>query len=119
LALGAHEAAGHLVDRHHFLDRQAGVDRLEDALVIVGVEPVIGLHPDDVRAEAPRFAHQGTGLDAERLGRIAGGDRHGGFRRCLHDDHRLAAQGRGLLLLARREEGVEIEEQPLRRVVGC
>ena len=30
----------------------------------------------------------------------------------------LAAQGRVLLLLARRKEGVEIEEQPLDGVVG-
>ena len=31
----------------------------------------------------------------------------------LHDDDGLAAQGRGLLLLARRKKRIEIEEQPL------
>jgi hypothetical protein len=50
LALGSHQPAGHLVDRHDLLDRQAGVDGFENALVILGVEPVIGLHRDDGRA---------------------------------------------------------------------
>ena len=113
LAFGAHKPACHFVDRHDLLDRQAGIDRLENPLVILGIELVIGLHRDDLGAQAPRFAHQSAGLDAVGLGRVAGGDRDGGFRRCLHDNDRLAAQGRGLLLLARREEGVEIEEQPL------
>jgi hypothetical protein len=40
LALGAHEPACHFIDRHDLFDRLAGVDRLEDALVIVGVELV-------------------------------------------------------------------------------
>jgi hypothetical protein len=55
---------------------------------------------------------------AERFGRVAGGDGDGGIRRRLHDDDRLAAQGRIFLLFARRKEGVEIEEQPLDGVVG-
>jgi hypothetical protein len=118
LTFGAHQLAGHLVDRAHLLDRKAGVDRLQDALVILAVEPVIGLHRDHVRAQLARIAHQGAGLDAERLGRVAGGNRHGALRQRLNDDDGLAAQGRGLLLLARREESVEIEEQPLHRVVG-
>jgi hypothetical protein len=42
-----------------------------------------------------RIAHQGAGLDAERLGRVGGGDRHGALRQRLHDDDRLAAQGPG------------------------
>jgi hypothetical protein len=70
------------------------------------------------RAQPPRFAHKRSGLDAECLGRVAGGDRHRGIRERLHDDHGLAAQGRGFLLLARRKESVEIEEQPLHRVFG-
>jgi hypothetical protein len=81
--------------------------------VILAVEPVIGLHRYDGRAQLARVAHQGPCLDAERLGRVAGGDRHGALRQRLHDDDGLAAQGRVFLLLARREEGVEIEEQPL------
>jgi hypothetical protein len=60
-----------------FSNRQASVDRLQNALVIVGVEPVIGLHRDDGRAQAPRIPNQGAGLDAERLGRVAGGDGDG------------------------------------------
>jgi hypothetical protein len=44
---------------------------------------------------------------------VAGGDRDGRIRERLYYDHGLAAQGRGLLLLARRKEGVEIKEQPL------
>jgi hypothetical protein len=47
LALGAHQATRHLVDRADFLDRQAGVDGLEDALMIVDIEPVIGPDRDD------------------------------------------------------------------------
>jgi len=62
--------------------------------VIIGVEPVIGLHRDDIGAEAPRILHQRAGLDAKSLGCVAGGDRAGGIRRRLHDDDRLAAQGR-------------------------
>ena len=50
LALGSHQAAGHFVDRHDLLDRQAGVDRLQDAFVILAIEPVIGLHRDDIGA---------------------------------------------------------------------
>jgi hypothetical protein len=51
--------------------------------------------------------------------RTPGGDRDGGIRHGLHDDDGLPAQGRVFLLLARRKEGVEIEEQPLHRVFGC
>jgi hypothetical protein len=91
LPLGAHQAAGHFVDRAHLLDRQAGVDGLQDAFVILGVEPVPRLHRNHGRTQVPRLAHQGAGLDAERLGRIAGGDRDRGIRRRLHDDDRLAA----------------------------
>jgi hypothetical protein len=118
LPFGAHQLAGHFVDRANLLDRLAGVDRLEDALVILGVEPMISLHRDHGRAQLARLAHQGAGLDAEGLGRIAGGDCDGALRQRLHDDHGLAAQGRGLLLLARRKESVKIEEQPLHRIFG-
>jgi hypothetical protein len=80
LAFGAHEPAGHLVDRHDLLDRQAGIDSLQNAVVVIGVEAVIGLHRNDRGAKPPRFAHQGAGLDAESLGRVARGDRAGGVR---------------------------------------
>jgi hypothetical protein len=118
LPLGAHQAASHFVDRADFLDRQAGVDRLEDPLVIVGIEAVIGLHRDHGRAQPPRVLHERAGLDAVGLGRVAGGDRHGGIRRRLHDDDGLAAQRRVFLLFARRKKGVEIEKQPLDRIFG-
>jgi hypothetical protein len=110
--------AGHFVDRAHLLDRQAGVDGFEDALVIIGVEAVIGLHGDEVCAQAPCLAQDGSGLDAEGLGRIAGGDHHGAVRQRLHHDDGLAAQAWMFLLLARCKEGVEIEKQPLHRVIG-
>src|SRR6516225_2417513 len=67
---------------------------------------MIGLHRHNSGAQLPRIAHQGARLDAERLGRVAGGDRHGGIRHGLHDDDGLSAQGRVFLLLARRKEGV-------------
>jgi hypothetical protein len=81
----AHQLAGHFIDRAHLLDRQAGVDRFQNSFVILGVEPMIGLHRDHGQAQAPRLAHQGAGLDAERLGRVAGGDRHRGIGQRLHD----------------------------------
>jgi hypothetical protein len=39
---------------------------------------VIGLHRDHVGAQPPRLAYQSAGLDAEALGRMAGGDSDGG-----------------------------------------
>jgi hypothetical protein len=117
--LVAHQAAGHFVDRQDFLDPQAGVDRLQDPLVILAVEPVIGLNRDDGGAQPTGISHQGAGLDAESRGRVARGDRDGGFGGRLRDDNRLAGQGRGLLLLARRKEGVEVEKQPFHRVLGA
>jgi hypothetical protein len=67
LPLGAHQPARHLVDRADLLDRQASIDRLQDAFVIVGVEPVVGLDRDDGRAQPPRLPHERSGLDAEPL----------------------------------------------------
>jgi hypothetical protein len=113
LALGSHQPAGHLVDGTHLLDRQAGVDGRENSLVIVGIEPVIRLHRDHLRAHTPRLAHDRASLGAEGLGGVAGGNGDDAIRECLDDDDGLAAQGRDLLLLARREERIEIEEQPL------
>jgi hypothetical protein len=82
------------------------------------VDPVPGLHRGHGGAQPARIPHKGAGFDAERLGRVAGGDRHGAIRQRLHDDDRLAAQRRVFLLFARRKEGVEIEEQPLNRIFG-
>ena len=51
---------------------------------------------------------------------LAKGDRgwDGSLVAALIHDLGPAVQGRILLLLARREEGVEIEEQPLPRIFG-
>ena len=67
-------------------------------------------HRHDVRTQPPRLSHERAGLDAEGLGRVAGGDRDGALGRRLHNDDGPSAQGRFFLLLARREEGIEIEE---------
>jgi hypothetical protein len=72
---------------------------------------MIGLNRNHIWAEAPRLAHERAGLDTEGLGGVAGGNGDSAIRQRLHDDDRLAAQGRGLLLLARRKEGVEVEER--------
>jgi hypothetical protein len=80
---------------------------------------VPGLYRDHGGANPLRLAHERAGGDAEALGLVAGGDRASRAGQRLHDDDRLAAQGRIVLLFARREEGVEIEEQPLDGVVGC
>jgi hypothetical protein len=45
------------------------------------------------------------------LGGVAGGNRAGGVRKCLHDDDGLATQGGIFLPFARCKEGVEIEEK--------
>jgi hypothetical protein len=118
LPLIAHQPAGDLVDRHHLLDRHAGVDRRQHPLVILGVEPVPRLHRDHSGTNLLRLVHERAGRDAEALGLVAGGDRAGRAGQRLHDDDRLPAQGRVILLLARREEGVEVEEQPLDGVGG-
>jgi hypothetical protein len=57
--------------------------------VIVGVDPMPGLHRDDLGAQPPRGAHQGACLDAERLGGVARSDRAGGSRQRLHNDYVL------------------------------
>jgi hypothetical protein len=119
LPLGAHEPAGHLIDRHDLLDRQAGIDGPQNSVVIVGIETVIGLHGNDRGAKPPRIPHERAGLDAEGLGRVARGNGTGGVRKRLHDDDGLAAQRGIFLLFARRKEGVEIEEQRLDVVFGC
>jgi len=100
------------------LDRHAGVDRRQHALVVLGVEAVPGLHRDHGGANPFRLAQERAGRDAEALGFVAGSDRAGGAGHRLHDDDRLAAQGRIVLLPAQREEGVEIEEQPLDEIGG-
>jgi hypothetical protein len=90
LALGTHQAARHLVDRRDLVDRQAGADGRENSLLIIGVEPMINLDRDDVRAQLPGLVHKRAGLDAESFGGVAGSDREGRIRWRLHDD-RLAA----------------------------
>ena len=86
--------------------------------MIIGIEPVIGLHRNDRGAKPPRFAHEGAGFNPEGLGRVARSNGTCGVGERLHDDDGLAAQGRRFLLFARCKEGVEIEEQPLDRIVG-
>src|ERR1700736_3198811 len=51
LALCACQAADHPVERHDLLNRQASVDGRKNALGIIGIEPMIGLHGDDVRTQ--------------------------------------------------------------------
>jgi hypothetical protein len=79
---------------------------------------VIGLNGNDRGAKPPRLAHEGAGFDAEAFGRVARGNSASGVRKRLHDDNGLAAQRRIFLLFARCKEGIEIEEQPLNRIVG-
>ena len=106
------EAAGDFINRHDVFDRNVLVDGLQDPVVVLDVELVMGLHQLHIRAEPPGFVHQRAGLDAERFRRIAGGDRAGGLRHRRHDDDRLAPQLRIFLLLARSEKAVEIKNEP-------
>jgi hypothetical protein len=66
------------VDRAHFLDRHAGIDRFQNAFVIIGVKAMISLHRDNIGAQLPRLAHERAGFDAEGLGGVAGSDRDRG-----------------------------------------
>jgi hypothetical protein len=57
---------------------------------------MIGLHGDDVRTQLARLARERVGLDAERLGGVAGRDRNGGIGS-------TASCELGLMATARRE----------------
>src|SRR5665213_3084209 len=113
LPFGPHEAARHLVDRQNLVDRQTGIDSLQNAVMIISVEPVIGLHRDHIGTNPTRLPKQGAGSNAAALGRIAGRYGARGVRQRLDDNDRLAAQDGRFLLFARRKESVEVEEQPL------
>ena len=112
ILLFAVEPAGDLIDRHHLFDRNVAVDRRQNAVVILDVELVVGRHEQHVGAKPPRLVHQRAGLDAEGLGGVAGCDGAGRLRHRRHDDDRLAPERRILLLLAGREETVQIKNQP-------
>ena len=52
-AVAAREAAGHLVDRQHALDMQAGFDRLDQLVVQLDIQRRSCFHETDVRAQLP------------------------------------------------------------------
>ena len=109
--LAAHQLADHLVDGGRVRDRAAQLDRLGDARRVVGVDAVAALDQDDLRADAFGLADLGSGLDAERLGFVAGGDAAGGVGHGGHDGERPVAIFRVQLLLDRREEAVQVDVQ--------
>jgi len=59
-------------------DRAATFDRLGDAVGVVGVDAVVALDEDDFGADAFGLADLRSGLDAEGLGLVGGGDAAGG-----------------------------------------
>jgi hypothetical protein len=81
------------------------VDDRQDAVVVIGIEPVIGLHRDDIGAKPPRFFHQRAGLDAESLGCVAGGDRAGGIRQRL----RLLVMRKGISITVSPADRVRLQ----------
>ena len=109
LLLAAHQLADHLVDGRRVRDGTAALDRLRDAVRVVGVDAVFAHDEDDLRADALGLAHLRSGLDAERLGLVAGRDAAGGVGLGGDDGERAAAILRVQLLLHRREEAVEVD----------
>ena len=74
LLLAAHQLADHLVDGGRVRDRAAAVYSLRDSVGVFGVDAVVAFDQDDLRADLFGFADLRAGLDAERLGLVAGGD---------------------------------------------
>ena len=68
------------------------------------------LHEDNVRAQAARIGHIGTGFNAEALGLDTGGDAASGVRQHRQNAERPPAQLRAQVLLHRGEIGVEVEK---------
>jgi hypothetical protein len=109
LLLAAHELADHLVDGGRVGDGAASLDCLRDAARIVGVDAVLAHDENDLGADALGLADLSAGLDAERLGLVAGRDAAGGIGLGGDDGERAAAILRVQLLLHRREEAVEVD----------
>ncbi len=109
--LAADQLANHLVDRGRMGDGAAALDRGGDLVRVLGVHGVRAVDEDDVRAEALGFADLGEGVDAERLGLVAGGDQRAGIGHGAADAERFAAVFGVDLLLDGREEAVEIDVQ--------
>src|ERR1035441_6598328 len=74
LLLAAHQLADHLVDAGRVRYRAAAVYSFRDSLRVFSVDTVVAFDEDDLRADLFRLAHQRAGLDAERLGLVAGGN---------------------------------------------
>jgi hypothetical protein len=109
LALSADELADHLVDGGGVGDGAAALDGGGDLVAELGVDAVGAVDEDDVGADAPGLADLGEGVDAERLGFIAGGDKGAGVGHGAADAEGLASVLGVELLLDGREEAVEID----------
>jgi hypothetical protein len=112
---GGGELALHLVDRADVADMEARLDRVEEAVVGVDVEPRAGLDEFDLGAEPPGIGHAHLGFDAPGLRLVAGGDETGRVGEDRDDADRFPAQPGGRLLLARGEKRVEIDGEGAER----
>jgi hypothetical protein len=109
LLLAAGQFTGHFVDGIDLINRSAGFDHLDQAMMEFYVSEWACLDQPDVRAACLGFGYERAGLDTEFLGLVARGD---ATRRVRHDRHhsdRLTAQLRTQLLLDRSEVGIEID----------
>ena len=109
LALAAEELAGHLVDAGGVGDGADALYRGNNFVRIFRVGGVVAVDEDDVRADALGVADAGSGLDAEGLGLVAGGDEGGGVGHGGDDAGGLVAELGMDLLFYRREEAVEVD----------
>jgi len=103
------ELRSDLVDRLHLRLGQVGHDHFDEGAVILDVGLGPRLDDDEAGANFARVGHAGVAGEAGGLRLEADGDAAGGLGHHRHDAHGLAAQLRPLLLLARGEEGVEID----------
>lgn len=116
LALFAQEAAGHFVDRPTLVDGDAGVDRRDDLVVEVEVGFVVAGHHDEAGAHPLCVGDAArAGLYAELLGLHTGGDDKRGVGDDGNDGDGFASKLGVELLLARCEEGVQIDIEDAQR----
>lgn len=103
------EQAIELVHGADAVDGDDEVDGAEHAIVEVEVVGVAGLDEDEPRAHALGLSDVRERADAELLGLVARGDDRGGVGEDGDDGDGFAAERGVDLLLARGEEGVEVD----------
>ena len=105
------QPAGEFIHGMRPVDRQNGVDRRPDTVVILDEDVVFRRPKDDAGAKFACLGHAGAHADAAHLGLAAGGDQGGAGRIRRHHPKGAAHQHRLLRLTDRGKVGVHVEEQ--------